>query len=365
MVDSVHLARWASNLVGYPAEFFFLGLSPYRRPHSQLIRLSEENQNITLIARPRMAPVVSWVFDRFFSDVWRGLVVYQQIKAIKPDLIHVNQLQMGGYPVLRALKMLKGSRAKLWSTNYGSEMTWYLRKLRHKGILRSLLQASDFFSAECQRDFQLASSAGFSGQPLECIPVSGSLETKAAASTAERRFIAVKAYQTKWGLGLPVLRQVANFIEDQKKYEIFAFSCTLQTFLYCWYKKRFQGLRVTYFYKGSLDHNQVLAWLAKSEFYIGASRADGISTSMIEAMSQGAYPIQTNTSCAAEWLTPQSGRVIDLEEIGDLCQILRWLTSDEIDLQSARSQNFQVIANRLNANLVKKKIWSSYDVALA
>jgi glycosyltransferase involved in cell wall biosynthesis len=41
---------------------------------------------------------------------------------------------------------------------------------------------------------------------------------------------------------------------------------------------------------------------ANSRFYIGASRSDGISTSFLEALALGAYPIQTNTSCGNEWV---------------------------------------------------------------
>jgi hypothetical protein len=41
---------------------------------------------------------------------------------------------------------------------------------------------------------------------------------------------------------------------------------------------------------------------ANSRIYIGASRSDGISTSFLEALVLGAYPIQTNTSCGNEWV---------------------------------------------------------------
>jgi glycosyltransferase involved in cell wall biosynthesis len=41
---------------------------------------------------------------------------------------------------------------------------------------------------------------------------------------------------------------------------------------------------------------------ANSRVYIGASRSDGISTSFLEALVLGAYPIQTNTSCGNEWV---------------------------------------------------------------
>jgi glycosyltransferase involved in cell wall biosynthesis len=39
-----------------------------------------------------------------------------------------------------------------------------------------------------------------------------------------------------------------------------------------------------------------------SRVYLGASKSDGISTSFLEALATGAYPIQTSTSCAGEWV---------------------------------------------------------------
>jgi glycosyltransferase involved in cell wall biosynthesis len=41
---------------------------------------------------------------------------------------------------------------------------------------------------------------------------------------------------------------------------------------------------------------------SNAKIYIGASKSDGISTSFLEALVLGAYPIQTNTSCGSEWV---------------------------------------------------------------
>jgi hypothetical protein len=46
----------------------------------------------------------------------------------------------------------------------------------------------------------------------------------------------------------------------------------------------------------------LLEKFSKARVYIGCSASDGISTSFLEAIVQGAYPIQTNTSCAGEWV---------------------------------------------------------------
>lgn len=49
--------------------------------------------------------------------------------------------------------------------------------------------------------------------------------------------------------------------------------------------------------KHHFNQEQMLNLFARGSVYIGASRTDEISTSALEAINQGALPIQTNTSC--------------------------------------------------------------------
>jgi glycosyltransferase involved in cell wall biosynthesis len=45
-----------------------------------------------------------------------------------------------------------------------------------------------------------------------------------------------------------------------------------------------------------------MRFLSESSIFLGASKSDGISTTFLEALVSGCYAIQTNTSCANEWL---------------------------------------------------------------
>ena len=51
-----------------------------------------------------------------------------------------------------------------------------------------------------------------------------------------------------------------------------------------------------------ISRQKLLETFSESRIYIGASLSDGVSTSFLEALVTGAYPIQTETSCANEWL---------------------------------------------------------------
>jgi glycosyltransferase involved in cell wall biosynthesis len=80
------------------------------------------------------------------------------------------------------------------------------------------------------------------------------------------------------------------------------------------------------------SHDDILALHGRSRISIGLSISDAISTSLLEAMTMGSFPIQTNTSCAAEWLTDGEGGILvppnDPEPIADA--IRRGLGDDEL-----------------------------------
>jgi hypothetical protein len=63
------------------------------------------------------------------------------------------------------------------------------------------------------------------------------------------------------------------------------------------------GKRVQYStVSNPLNREKLLNLFCEARVYIGCSKSDAISTSFLEAIVYGAYPIQTNTSCANEWI---------------------------------------------------------------
>ena len=63
------------------------------------------------------------------------------------------------------------------------------------------------------------------------------------------------------------------------------------------------GIRVNFStLKNPVSEKELASIFANSRVYIGCSISDGVSTSFLEALTKGVYPIQTNTSCAGEWV---------------------------------------------------------------
>ena len=105
----------------------------------------------------------------------------------------------------------------------------------------------------------------------------------------------------------------------------------------------------------------LLGYLSKARIYVGASRSDGISTSFLEALCLGAYPIQTSTSCANEWINLGfSGSIIEPES----AEILNALNINYFnsDLNQKRIQNLDNAKTYLSYVLVKFQALKFYEV---
>ena len=58
------------------------------------------------------------------------------------------------------------------------------------------------------------------------------------------------------------------------------------------------------------EHEEIMWNFGQSRIYLGISISDAISTSVLESMAMGCFPIQTNTSCCEEWFEFIGGVVV-------------------------------------------------------
>jgi glycosyltransferase involved in cell wall biosynthesis len=97
-----------------------------------------------------------------------------------------------------------------------------------------------------------------------------------------------------------------------------------------------------------LPYEKILSFFQNAKIYLGISRSDGISTSFLEALSYGAYPIQSNTSCANEWVDKGiQCTLVDLS-IDQIENALRFILKNPDLLDSIVSKNLQIATHLLN-----------------
>jgi len=100
---------------------------------------------------------------------------------------------------------------------------------------------------------------------------------------------------------------------------------------------------------------------SKSVAYVGLSKSDGISASMIEAMANGAIPIQSNSSCGGEWLQDGvGGFLVDYRDISTVARLLASVARDEDFQRVAATANFEALTDKLNPDQVQRDAELTY-----
>jgi hypothetical protein len=356
MADSVHLSRWLNQFQDSEHEFRIVSSSPHRRIHPQLqLLLSKSNYSISLASKLLSLPM--WLADRFLSDWLRGLLIASEASRFKADLVHVLEFQNGGYPYLRARSVCARLRiTPLLLTPYGSDIFWFQRFQKHRIKIQNLLKVASAFSSECRRDELLATELGFQGKFMPRIPAFGNVPVSIPSpDRSNRDTIAVKGYQYSLGQALNAMKAIEAIADDLRDFKIVFFSCNRKTITASKAVARRTGLSITCYPKFALTNEEMFRLFSRSVAYVGLSKSDGISASMIEAMANGAIPIQSNSSCGGEWLQDGvGGFLVDYQDINTVARLLASVVRDEDFQRAAAKANFEALTNKLNPDQVQR-----------
>jgi hypothetical protein len=362
MADSVHLSRWLSQFKDSEHEFRIVSSSPHRKIHQQLKDLLRTPKfSMSLFSRVMSLPL--WLGDRVFSNWLRGILVAFEASVYRPDLVHVLEFQNAGYVFLRAEKLNRALRqTKLLLTPYGSDIFWFQRFPGHLARIQRLLERADAMSCECHRDELLATKYGFQGKFMPRIPAFGGVRVNAPSDDrSSRQTIAVKGYQYSLGqalIALEALELIAREIED---YEIVLYSCNRKTIQAAKNLQARSSLTISCFPKFALSNAEVCDLFARSNIFIGLSKSDGISASMIEAMANGAIPIQSDTSCGSEWMeNGVGGYLVDYADVSKISELVLSVLRDEAFQASAAQANFERLSKLLRPEIITGAARATY-----
>lgn len=363
MCDSIHFAKWLAQFTETHHSFRIVPSSPHRFIHPRLNEILNL-PNFSMGWFSRFFSLGLWLADRLFSDYLRGALVALEIKRFRPDIVHVLEFQNAGYAYLRAREIGKTSADhKLLLTPYGSDIYWFQRFPKHLRKIKKLLSLANGLSSECSRDEQLAAKYGFRGKFMPRIPAFGSIELIAPdPDRSDRVRIAVKGYQNKWGQAVTALKALESIAQELKEFTIEIYSAEGAAIVAAKRLRRETGLKVRIHKKHRLSNQQVLDLFSKSQIYIGLSRSDGISASMIEAMSRGAIPIQSDTSCCDEWLDDElGGYLVSYDDVNQISShVLSILKNKDFQIRAAQ-HNYHSLREKLAEAKTKQASMETYN----
>lgn len=359
MADSVHVGRWLElSLANETHEILFIPTSPHRRIHPKIVamtRVTSEGRDFKLHPVLRYLSLPVWVIDKLLGlhSPVRSWFIYQAIRKFKPTFIHVLEAQNGGYPfaVASTREGKSGTGTPTLLTLFGSDLFWFSKFPKHEALLKRLLKNVNLVSAECERDQALAREIGFEGAFLPLIPVAGGLETSLILQTPDdlqsRKSIAIKGYGGTWGQGYLAIEALGDLEELIQGLTIEVFSASRKSARAA--KKHLAPTGVAYKIhpKHSLNHDEMLALFRRSLLYIGLSKSDGLPASMLEAMSQGTFPIQTATACTSGWVKAfETSMILDDISLDALEHSISSALTNRNRLVSAQVKNLQTIREK-------------------
>ena len=369
MVDSIHTARWLSTFSGEKIHFILMPSTPNRSIHPIIRDLihGNPNQKSTVEIRPfgGKLSIPLWMVDVLFRDWIRGAILSRLIKSVKPDYVHALELNHAGYIMSHTQKRYKPNLVKFMATNWGSDIFWFQQFSTHRKRLIGLLRGLDFYSAECHRDLALATKYGFKGQFMEVFPNAGGFEhsqlNRNLAKTSDREIILIKGYQSFVGRAIMALEAISSISKDLATYKFVVYSANYKTQRLVKKLRSENGLEITCYRKKQLSHDEMLSLFKAARIYLGVSLSDGISTSLLEAMAGGAFPIQTSTSCADEWIVNGvSGFLVD-PSVESICQALLMASTNDDLVDKASEINLRVARERLDSTMIKEKLIKFYS----
>lgn len=376
MPDSVHAARWINQVTreGWDVRLFPAQPDPVHPGLKNatvygLSCLRQKGSDPSIRFRGRLPLRTSgnrleWLVHRY-RPRWEVAALARAIRAFKPDIVHSLEFQHAGYITLAAREAL-GGRFPTWAvTNWGSDIYLFGRFAEHQDRIRDILRCCDYYAAECQRDVSLALEMGLQGEVLPVLPNGGGYDLAQAAGLRQpgapsaRRVIAIKGYQGWAGRALFGLRALAVCADALRDYRVVVYSASDDVRLAAELLGQSAGMPVSILDR--VHHEDILRLHGQARISIGLSISDAISTSLLEALVMGSFPIQSRTSCADEWIEcGRTGFLVDPEDPQGIADSIRRAIADDALVDRAAELNRETAA-RLDDAKIQPQVVAMYE----
>jgi glycosyltransferase involved in cell wall biosynthesis len=301
----------------------------------------------------------------FPAQLSRNARLASTIRRLKPDIVHSLEIVTAGYLTLAA-RAACGKDFPAWIvSNWGNDLNLYGQLAAHEPRLRQILGACGYYHAECARDVELARRFGFAGEALPVRSNAGPLdldrilEFRQPGPPSARRLILLKGYQDGVGRALVALQALERIAGLLDGYRIAIFLASPPVRMAAELMSRRTGIPIELV--PFSPHDDMMRLHGEARISLGISISDGIPTSLVEAMAMGSFPIQSDSSCASEWITHGStGLIVSGEDPQDVADAVRIAITDDALVDGAAERNGTVIRDRLDAGPVRIEVVQIY-----
>jgi glycosyltransferase involved in cell wall biosynthesis len=295
--------------------------------------------------------------------------VFQKIyDSIKPDIVHCFEMQISGLPILPI--MLKNNTPLVYSS-WGSDMFYFENLGVSKQEIRQFLSRVNYLITDCKRDYHIAKDNGFNANYLGVFPGNGGLKinTLNIKPTTERDIIMIKGYEDGVGKASVVLNSLVLVdiaLLENKKIVIYSADNVLESQIKA--SNILSKLNITIYYRHKfIENDSLLELMGKSSIHIANSVSDGMPNALLEAMSMGAFPIQSNPGNVTQEMITDGlngfliNNPLDNYEIAELIEDA--IKNEELRMK-AQNYNITYMALNNNRSNLQSKIVHLYQIIL-
>lgn len=376
MINSVHTARWLDMVRGRGMRFVLLPVidaAPCRelvglpevRSRSELDALPENQVAVFPLAAVEPARVAGldaylgyspWLPSFLDSGelLARPAHVAQAIASLRPSIVHALETQFAGYLCMEVKRFLGAAMPTWMLSSWGSDFYLYRKVPDQIDRLREIAGSVDAYMADGERDVTLFREFGFKGMTFPAMPASGGVNIDALprlenlAPPSQRREIMVKGLHGWSGRALNILNAIHLAAPELRGFSISLLNAPAVVAETARTLGEWDDLRIACL-PSLPTYRDVIMRMGRARTIIGLGISDGTPTVMLEAMSVGAFPIQSDTSAATEWLVSgETGFIVSPHDIAGLAERIVRAATDDALVDGCVERNRRLVEERWN-----------------
>jgi len=371
-MNSIHFVRWTEQLkdAGHDVYWFNI-LDGNRAAHlpwvKQITGWKQKYPN--LIGRhffkknlPFLYKKLSFLIEHNTAKAFKKLV-----EEIKPDVVHSIVLYISCVPILKVMQ--KHYNLPWVYSSWGSDLFYYRNIPEYKRDILKVLPRINYLITDCKRDISIAKELGYKGYVLGTFPGGGGFNynefDKYIKPVLERKTILVKGYQGRSGRAIEVLKALQLISNKIINYSIIVFGADDEVETFIKKEDLSSNLNIKSFsVKMFLPHNEILKLMGNALIYIGNSNSDGMPNTLLEAIAQGAFPIQSNPgNASAEVITHNKNGLLieDCNDVDNISKLILIAIEDNELFENAFQINQNIIKPQFERELIKTKVLKAYN----
>ena len=380
---SIHIGRWINqfsdpkwNIYLFP--IFDLGSSSYLLEKGVVFHTffsySQNRNQAKKYGIPLPFQPISYILRKTLGKLfpnYQRLYLSFLIWFIRPDVVHSVSLQ-STYLVSDIKNGWKGFFPQWVITNWGHDLFLMGTLPLHKHLIKRALKQCDIYTYECKRDLRLTPRFGLKKKtPTFLLPSMGGYDLTHISSirskikTSRRKIVLLKGYQHWAGRCLVGLEALKHCVLYLRGYTIVVYSVSDPAVELAVQLFSVQtGIKSRIIPYNTL-HEKILTLHSKARISIGLSISDGISASFLEAIACGSFPIQSDTSCANEWIeNGKTGILVPPEDPYIIARAIKKGLTDDKLVDNAAVYNWKTVKNNADEKDIKIKAEQMYITSL-